>query len=78
VERVERTITSLQDRGLADPDIDPHTSAGALVSMLSSFAHWSSILSEEYEEEAVVQTVTAIWVKAIGLRAVVKDADASP
>jgi AcrR family transcriptional regulator len=68
VERVERTITSLQERGLADPHIDPHTSAGALVSMLSSFAHWSSILSEEYEEEAVVQTVTDIWVKAIGLR----------
>lgn len=77
VERVERLITNLQERGLADPGIDPHTSAGALVCMLSSFAHWSSILSEEYEEEAVVQTVTAIWVKAIGLHEAMKDADES-
>ena len=40
VERVAKTIRRWQDHGLADRDIDPRTTAGALVSMLSNFAYW--------------------------------------
>lgn len=67
VQRVERLITTLQDRGQADADIDVRTTAGALVSMLSSYAHWSS-LDSDYDEDRVTEALTQIWARAIGLR----------
>ncbi|ODU07722.1 MAG: hypothetical protein ABS81_00640 [Pseudonocardia sp. SCN 72-86] len=67
VARVERTIQALQRRGLADPAIDAHTVAGALVSMLSSFAYWSTVVPGEYDEETTAQVLTTIWGRAIGL-----------
>ena len=70
VARVERTIIALQNRGLADQELDVHAVAGALVSMLSSFAYWSAITPGEYDEETVAQTVTSIWARAVGLTAV--------
>lgn len=67
VARVERTILTLQRRGLADPGIDAHSVAGALVSMLSSFAYWSTVVPGEYDEEVTAQVLTTIWGRAIGL-----------
>ncbi len=67
VGRVERTIRHLQERGLADRSLDAHTVAGALVAMLSSFAAWSTINPGEYDEEVVANTVTTIWVRALGM-----------
>lgn len=68
VDRIEKSIIGLQDRGLADTSVDAHITAGALVSMLSSFAHWTSLDSEEYEIDQVVHVLTDIWVRALGLR----------
>lgn len=67
VDRIEHTITDLQQRGYADTDLDPRTTAGALVSMLASFAHWSTMDAIAYDEVQVVKTLTQIWVRAIGL-----------
>lgn len=67
VDRIERTIRRLQERGLAEQSLDPHTTAGALVSMLSSFAHWSTVEPGEYEAEQVTRTLTEIWTRALGL-----------
>jgi|GEM_PF-154910 len=67
VDRIERTIRRLQERGLADPNVEPHTTAGALVSMLSSFAHWSTVEPGEYDPEQVTRTLTDIWTRALGL-----------
>lgn len=67
VKRVRRMITTLQERGQADTDIDVEITAGALVSMLSSYAHWST-LAPEYDEDRVIAVLTKIWVRAIGLR----------
>jgi AcrR family transcriptional regulator len=67
VSRIERTIKSLQSRGLADPSVDAHTTGGALVSMLSSYAHWASEEDENYDLEKVTRTLTQIWVRAIGI-----------
>ncbi|MGW4338571.1 TetR/AcrR family transcriptional regulator [Rhodococcus koreensis] len=67
VARIERTISHLADRGLAEPDDDTHTTAGALVSMLSSFAHWST-LDPDYDEDRVSVALTRIWARAIKLR----------
>ncbi len=68
VARVTETIRRLQEHGWADTAVDAHTTAGALVAMLSSFAYWCSVTPGKYDEEASAQTVTAIWARAIGLK----------
>jgi AcrR family transcriptional regulator len=67
VERVANTIRRLQEHGLADRDIDVHSTAAALVAMLSSYAYWSSATPGEYDEDRAVDTVTMIWARAIAL-----------
>ena len=68
VERVAKTIRRWQDRGLADRDVDPHTTAGALVSMISNFAYWWLAGGDSYDQEAAAAAVTSIWARAVGLR----------
>lgn len=68
VERVAKTIRRWQDRGIADPGIDPQTTAGALVSMLSNFAYWWLVGGDSYDPEAAAATLTDIWARAVGLR----------
>jgi AcrR family transcriptional regulator len=68
VDRVARTIQRWQERGLADRDVDPHTTAGALVSMLSNFAYWWLAGGDAYDAEAAAKTLTDIWARAVGLR----------
>ena len=67
VERVAKTIRRWQDHGLADRDIDPRTTAGALVSMLSNFAYWWLAGGDSYDPETAAATLTAIWARAVGL-----------
>ena len=43
------TIRRWQDRGLADRDVDPETTAGALVSMISNFAYWWLAGGDSYD-----------------------------
>jgi AcrR family transcriptional regulator len=68
VERVARTIRRWQDRGLADRGVDPDTTAGALVSMISNFAYWWLAGGDSYDPEAAAATLTSIWARAVGLR----------
>jgi AcrR family transcriptional regulator len=68
VDRVAATIRRWQDRGIADPGIDPQTTAGALVSMLSNFAYWWLAGDDSYDAEAAAATLTDIWARAVGLR----------
>jgi AcrR family transcriptional regulator len=76
VSRVMAAIVRLQERGLADPDIDPHTTAGALVAMLSAFAYWSTASVDEYAPDEVERTVTEIWTRALGVQSSVAAAEA--
>jgi AcrR family transcriptional regulator len=68
IQRVTSTIERLQERGLADPAIDAHYTAGALVAMLSSLAFWCATIPDAYDEERTAQTITTIWAQALGLR----------
>jgi AcrR family transcriptional regulator len=68
VDRVTKTIRRLQDRGLADPEVDPAPTAAALVAMLSSYAYWSTVKGMKADVPKTARTVTAIWSRAIGLR----------
>ena len=67
VNRIGQIIRSLQRRGVADRSLDPHSAAGALVSMLAGFAHWASLDPEEYDPEQAAETVTLIWTRALQL-----------
>jgi AcrR family transcriptional regulator len=69
VERVARTIRRWQVRGIADPEVDLRTTAGALVSMLSNFAYWWLAGGDTYEADVAAHTLTDIWARAVGLRA---------
>jgi AcrR family transcriptional regulator len=68
VDRVARTIQRWQARGLADPDVDPRTTAGALVSMLSNFAYWWLAGGDTYDADAAAKTLTDVCARAVGLR----------
>jgi AcrR family transcriptional regulator len=68
VDRVAATIARWQDRGLCDRGIDPETTAGALVSMLSNFAYWWLAGGDSYDPEAAAVTLSDIWARAVGLR----------
>jgi len=67
VDRVARTIQRWQERGIADRDVDPRTTAGALVSMLSNFAYWWLAGGDAYNAEAAAKTLTELWARAVGL-----------
>ncbi|MFZ0713794.1 hypothetical protein [Mycobacterium sp.] len=50
VTRIEKVIVALQKRGVAHLDIDPRTTAGALVAMLASYVYWAP-LDDSYDED---------------------------
>jgi AcrR family transcriptional regulator len=68
VDRIARTIRRWQERGRADPEIDPRTTAAALASMLSNFAYWWLAGGDAYDADAAERTLTDIWARAVGLR----------
>lgn len=78
IERITKTIIRWQERGLADPAIDPHTTAGALASMLSNFAYWWLAGGDTYDDELAARTLTDIWAKAVGLRRRPRRSTATP
>jgi AcrR family transcriptional regulator len=68
VDRVARIIRRWQQAGVADPDLDPRVTAGALASMLSNFAYWWLVGGDDYDDETAARTLTQLWARAIGLR----------
>lgn len=68
VERVTKTITRLQERGVADPSLNAAVTAGALVAMLGSYASWSTMPGMKVDIATASETVTSIWARSIGLR----------
>lgn len=71
--RNARGIAGLQERGIADRELDPLTASRALSGMVSSFAYSVFVLKETYGERApvsfddLVHTLTRIWANALGL-----------
>ena len=69
VERNARHIRELQERGIADPELDPTAAAAALSGMVSRMAYQAFIVGGEPSDiDAMVDTATHLWVNAIGLR----------
>jgi AcrR family transcriptional regulator len=67
IDRAAAGISRLQAEGLADPVLDPATTASALGGMVEHFAHLWLALGEPFEEELAVATLTRLWAQAIGL-----------
>ncbi len=68
VERNARRIRELQERGLADPDLDPLGAAAALSGMVSRMAYSAFALGDDVDIDDLVFTATRLWVNGIGLR----------
>lgn len=68
-DRVLHGIQRLQDQGLADPGKHAEITAEAIVSMLHNFAYMNIVMTEKegYDLEDVVETLTQVWARAIGL-----------
>jgi AcrR family transcriptional regulator len=67
VERVATTIERWQERGIAASHLDSYACATALVSMRSNLAAWLFEGDEHLVEAVAIDTLTEIWVRAVGL-----------
>jgi AcrR family transcriptional regulator len=69
-ERNVRGIRRLQQQGLADPSLDPELTAAALSSMVSRHAYMTFALGLRpgVDFEALVSTLTTLWVNALRIR----------
>ncbi|GCD96155.1 putative transcriptional regulator, TetR family protein [Embleya hyalina] len=69
-ERNARRIKELQDRGLADPTVDPELAARALSLMVSRLAFECFALEEGPRDlEEIVAVCTRLWVNGLNLSA---------
>ncbi len=69
VRRNEAGIRRLQERGLANPALDARVAASMLGGMIEHFSMLWFVHGVAYEEEVAVDTLTRLWVGAIGLSA---------
>lgn len=67
VEKARATLRRFQADGLADPALDPEIAGPALVGMVESFARRWHAHPEPYDPDVVVDTLTRLWTRGIGL-----------
>jgi AcrR family transcriptional regulator len=67
-ERNTRAIRRLQQRGLADPELDPRLTAQAMSAMVSRTAYMRYVEGIGRDsEQTIVRTLTRLWAGALGL-----------
>lgn len=67
-ERNARGIQRLQERGLADPDLDPVMASMALSSMVGRLAYNVFCLGDKATMKQMVETTTRLWVNGLKLK----------
>lgn len=67
VVRNTRAITRWQESGIADPEINACYAANALGTMVDRFAYTWFVLGQEFEEDLAVETLTRMWLQALGV-----------
>jgi AcrR family transcriptional regulator len=65
-ERATRFVSGMQRRGLADAAVDARYAGTALTGMIDRFAYVWFILEEEFDEAVAEDTLTRLWLQAIG------------
>jgi len=73
VSRNARAIRRLQKQGLADPELDPEIAALAISSMVSRTAYAAFVWQEDADFDAVLRTVTRLWLNALRITTNRKD-----
>jgi AcrR family transcriptional regulator len=69
-DRNAQAIAQLQQRGLADPSLDPQLTAQALSAMVGRVAYYRYVHRFNTASlESLTQTLTALWAGALGLTA---------
>jgi AcrR family transcriptional regulator len=69
-DRNAHALKCLQDRGLADPGLDPDLAAQALGAMVSRMAYFRYVQGfGTATPEALANTLTRLWVNALGIEA---------
>ncbi|MGY1869430.1 TetR/AcrR family transcriptional regulator [Nocardia gipuzkoensis] len=63
--RNAQSIRDLQERGLADRELDPQTAARALSGMVGRMAYYAFALEEETSLDDLVRTATRLWANAL-------------
>ncbi len=68
-ERNAQALSRLQERGLADPELDPRLAAQALSAMVSRMAYlrWVEGFGND-SADSLVDTLTRLWTGALGIR----------
>ncbi len=66
-DRNARAVHALQERGVADPELDPALAARALSGMVSRMAHYAFVLEADVDLDGLVDTCTRLWVNALRL-----------
>ncbi|MGY4100819.1 TetR/AcrR family transcriptional regulator [Nocardia sp. R16R-3T] len=69
VERNAEMIRNLQDRGLADAELDPEATSLALSSMVSRMAYFVFVEGRDVSFEKLVKTLNQLWFNALQLKA---------
>jgi AcrR family transcriptional regulator len=67
VDRNAKAIARWQEQGIADPDLNALYAANALGQMVDRFAYTWFVLGQEFEEEIAVDTLTRLWLQALGI-----------
>jgi len=76
--RISRAIRRWQRDGLVYPDLDPIYTANALSYMVDRFLYEWTVLDLDYDQETVVDTVSKLWVRGLGLERPDTDGAADP
>jgi hypothetical protein len=66
-ERNAASIRRLQERGLADSELDPMLAAHATGAMVSRMAYLTFVQGGDASLESLVQTLTRLWGNALGI-----------
>ena len=65
--RISQAIARWQEQGLAYSDLDPVYTANALAYMVDRFlAEWTA-LGLQYDEDLVAETLSKLWIRALGM-----------
>lgn len=70
VDRTARGIRRMQADGIADPGIDPVMLSEVLGAMVDETCYVWFVLGKNYDAEAVIDSLTTVWARAIGVRGV--------
>lgn len=68
IKRNARSITELQERGIADPGIDAFLAASFLSGMVSRAAFAKFVNGEDWDIDEMVETLTTLWVNSLKIK----------